>query len=110
MTMDLDAFEKRYRQLENRLGEFSVGEAVRMLAELPLDDTGWDNVITSEVRRCVDLYKLHYKDVEAPPTVTVSRRPLQISHSHDELMATIGFVQGATFVVAALREQGLLKS
>lgn len=105
---DVAAFEERYRQLEVELGAFNVGQAVRVLAGLPLGAEGWDNVLQAEIRRCVDLYKLHYRGAEGPTTIRVGRNPLSVTTSHDELMATIGFVQGATFVVAALQEQGRL--
>jgi hypothetical protein len=105
--LDLQAFESRYRELEAKAGAFTVGEAIRWLAGLPMEQVGWDNVITNEVRRCVALYERHYKNHEGPAVITVGRRPLQISHSHDELNATIGFVQGVTFAVALLEQRGL---
>ena len=105
---DIEAFENRYRQLEQQAGQFTVGEAIRWLLGLPIEQTGWDNVVHSEVQRCVSLYERHYKNFEGPTVITVGRRPLQVSHSHDELNATIGFVQGVTFAVAMLEQRGLL--
>jgi hypothetical protein len=104
--LDLAAFEQRYRQLEADAGAFNVGEAVRWLLGLPVDEEGWDNVLTSEIRRCVDLYERHYKNFEGPTVISIGRRPLQISTSHDELTATIGFVQGVTFAIALLEQRG----
>jgi hypothetical protein len=110
MIEDINSFEERYRQLEAELGEGSVGEAVRRLAGLEGDEK-WDNVVAYEVRRVVQLHADHYSQFEKdqPATVVIGRNPLRISDQRDELMATIGFVQGATFVVAALQEQGKLK-
>lgn len=106
MTMDINAFENRYRELEAELGQFNVGEAIRHLAGL--DNGRWDNVIQAEVRRVVQLHAAHYAQFQEGNTIVIGRNPLRISDSRDELMATIGFVQGATFVVAALTEQGRL--
>jgi hypothetical protein len=109
MIEDISSFEERYRQLEAELGDGSVGAAIRRLAGLG-DDEKWDNVVAHELRRVVQLHADHYSQFQKGETIVIGRNPLRISDARDELMATIGFVQGATFVVAALQEQGKLAS
>lgn len=106
--IDIDAFEKLYRQLEAELGQFNVGQAIRFLSDTQTADKGLDNVIAHEVRRVVQLHSSHYARFQKGNTIVIGRNPLAISDSRDELMATIGFVQGATFVRAALQAQGKL--
>jgi hypothetical protein len=62
------------------------------------------------VLRAVQLHAEHYADAlkGKPTTIVVGRNPLTISDDRDRGMATIGFLLGATFVVAALEEQGHL--
>lgn len=109
MIEDIEAFEQRYRALENELGNFNVGQAIRFLCGLQPGDERWDNVISHEVRRVVQLHAQHYSQFQKGNTIVVGRNPLAISDSRDELMATIGFVQGATFVLAALQTQDRVK-
>ena len=107
--IDIEAFEERYRQLEAELGKFNLGQSVRLLAGLGVDDERWDRVIEHEVRRVVQLHADHYAQFQKGQTIVIGRNPLRISDQRDELMATIGFMQGATFLFAALQEQGRLK-
>jgi hypothetical protein len=106
--IDIEAFEKLYRQLESELGNFSVGQAIRFLSDMQPGDERWDGVIAHEVRRVVQLHASHYAQFQEGNTIVIGRNPLAISDSRDELMATIGFMQGATFVRAALQAQGKL--
>jgi hypothetical protein len=106
---DVDEIERRYKQLESELGNFNLGQAIRFLAGLQAGDERWDAVIQHEVRRVVQLHAEHYAAFQKGNTVIIGRNPLRISDSRDELMATIGFMQGATFVVAALQAQGRLE-
>lgn len=108
--LDIDAFEQTYRELESSLAELNVGEAIRQLAELPREDARWDNVVNHELLRVVQLHATHYHAAQGPvQTIRIGRNPLSISTDRDLMMATIGFMQGATFIAAALREQGRLK-
>jgi hypothetical protein len=109
MIDDIEAFEQSYRALENSLGDYNVGQAIRLLSGIDPADDRWDTVIEHEVRRVVQLHAAHYTQFQKGNTIVIGRNPVAISDSRDELMATIGFVQGATFVIAALHEQGRLK-
>jgi hypothetical protein len=107
--IDPSAFEHRYRDLEASLGDLNMGEAIRTLAELPIGDEGWDRVISAELLRVVQLHATHYSAYESEiKTIRIGRNPVSVSTDRDLMMAQIGFVQGATFVVAALRERGRL--
>lgn len=105
--IDVGAFERRYTQLQKDLGGYNVGEAVRLLAQLPVTDERWDHVFNAEFERCLKLYEEHYAEYDRPVTIAIGGG--KIWSSRELAMVTIGFVQGATFVVASLREQGLIE-
>lgn len=105
--IDPQAFEARYQRLQEEMDGYNVGEAIRILAQLPVTDERWDNVLAVEIDRCLALFQEHYAEYTNPVVIALSKGG-QIQSSREQMIAAIGFLQGATFVVAALQEQGLI--
>lgn len=103
--MNPSALEERYAALQAELGAFNLGESIRLLAQIPVTDESWDAVFDVEIDRCLKLYAEHYAEFDKPVTIAVGGG--QIKSSREKMIAAIGFLQGATFLLAALQEQGL---
>lgn len=105
LDLDPNVFERTFRELEKSLGDLQVGEAIRRLAEL--QDARWDNIVNAELLRVVQLHAAHYSHHQGPvQTIRIGRNPVSVSTDRDLMMAAIGFMQGATFIVAARQAKG----
>jgi hypothetical protein len=69
MIDDIEAFEQSYRALENSLGDYNVGQAIRLLSGIDPADDRWDTVIEHEVRRVVQLHAAHYTQFQKGNTI-----------------------------------------